>query len=82
MDLPLHYRWDVKNMWVKKQRNVKVFGRINMVPIGTEIFYLRLLLTYIEAPTSFEDLLHFCDTIYPTYKSICIARGLLQDDIE
>ena len=53
-----------------------------MVPIGTELFYLRLLLTHVEAPTSFEDLLHFHDIEYPTYKAVCIARGLLQDDTE
>ena len=32
-----------------------------MVPIGTEVFYLCLLLTHVKAPTSFEDLLRFYD---------------------
>nr|PNR35485.1 hypothetical protein PHYPA_023385 [Physcomitrium patens] len=83
MDLPLYYKWDVKNnMWERRVRKIKVFGRINMVPIGTEVFYLRLLLTHVEAPTSFEDLLCFHDIVYPTYKAACIARGLLQDDSE
>jgi hypothetical protein len=83
MDLPLHYKWDVRNnMWERRQRNIKVFGRINMVPVGTEVFYLRLLLTHVEAPTSFEDLLCFHDVVYPTYKAACIARGLLEDDTE
>ena len=53
-----------------------------MVSIGTKVFYLRLLLTHVEAPTSFKDLLCFRDTVYPTYKAACIARGLLQDDSE
>ena len=53
-----------------------------MVPIGTEVFYLRLLLTHVEAPTSFEDLLCYNDIVHPTYKAACIARGLLQDDSE
>ena len=83
MDLPLHYKWDVKNnMWERRQRKIKVFGRINMVPMGTEVFYLRLLLTHVEAPTSFEDLLSFNSIVHPTYKAACIARGLLQDDTE
>nr|PNR35899.1 hypothetical protein PHYPA_021749 [Physcomitrium patens] len=83
MDLPLYYKWDVKNnMWERRVRKIKVFGRINMVPIGTEVFYLRLLLTHVEAPTSFEDLLCFHDIVHPMYKAACIARGLLQDDSE
>ena len=83
MDLPLHYKWDVKNnTWQRRQRKVKVFGRVNMVPIGTELFYLRLLLTHVEAPTSFDDLFCFQNTVHPTYKAACIARGLLQDDAE
>ncbi|XP_024392361.1 uncharacterized protein [Physcomitrium patens] len=83
MDLPLYYKWDVKNnMWERRVRKIKVFGRINMVPIGNKVFYLRLLLTHVEAPTSFEDLLCFHDIVHPTYKAACIARGLLQDDSE
>ncbi|XP_073389622.1 uncharacterized protein [Physcomitrium patens] len=83
MDLPLYYKWDVKNnMWERRVRKIKFFGRINMVPIGIEVFYLRLLLTHVEAPTSFEDLLCFHDIVHPTYKAACIARGLLQDDSE
>ena len=39
MDLPLHYKWDVRNnMWERRQRKIKVFGKINMVPVGTEVF--------------------------------------------
>ena len=74
MDLPLYYKWDVKhNMWERRLRKIKVFGRINMVPIGTEVFYLRLLLTHVEAPTSFDDLLRFDDIVHPTYKAACFA---------
>jgi len=71
-----------KNMWERRQCKIKVFGRINMVPIGTEVFYLHLLLTHVEAPTSFEDLLCFHNTMYPTYKTACIAKRLLEDDTE
>jgi len=67
-------------MWKRRQRKVKVFGRVNMVPVGTKLFYLRLLLTHIEAPTSFDDLFYFQDIVHPTYKVACIAKGLLQDD--
>ena len=67
-------------MWERRQRKVKVFGRINMVPLGTKVFYLRLLLTHVEVPTSFDDLLSFQEVVHPTFKAACIARRLLQDD--
>ena len=83
MDLLLYYKWDVKNnMWERRLRKIKVFGRINMVPIGTEVFYLRLLLTHVKTPISFEDLLRYNDIVHPKYKAACIIRGLLQDDSE
>ena len=53
-----------------------------MVPVGTELFYLHLLLTHVGAPTSFDDLFCFQNTVHPTYKAACIAGGLLQDDAE
>jgi len=39
-------------------------------------------LTHVEAPISFENLLCFYDTMYPTYKVACIAKGLLEHDTE
>ena len=68
------------NVWQRRQRKVKVFSKMNMVPVGTELFYLRLLLTHVEAPTSFDDLFCFQNMVHPTYKVACIAKGLLQDD--
>jgi len=64
-------------MWEKRQCKLKVFGRVNMVPLGFELFYLRLLLTHVEAPTLFDELFCFQNTVHPTYKVACIARGLL-----
>jgi len=69
-------------MWKRRQRKIKVFSRVNMVPVNTKLFYQHLLLIHIEAPTLIDDLFCFQDTIHPTYKVICIARGLLQDDVK
>ena len=75
-DLQLYYKWDVKNnMWKRRLHKIKVFGRINMVPIGTKVFYLRLLLTHVEAPTSFEDLLCYNDIVHPTYKLLVLQEN-------
>ncbi|PIA58458.1 hypothetical protein AQUCO_00500412v1 [Aquilegia coerulea] len=47
-----------------------------------ERFYLRLLLTVVPGPISFEELYKVDNVEYKTYKEACIARGLLEDDNE
>jgi len=69
-------------MCKKRQCKAKVFGRVNMVLIGIELFYLRSLLIHVEAPTLFDDLFCFQNTVHPTYKVSCFVRGLLQNNIE
>ena len=50
-------------------------------PTG-ERFYLRMLLTIVKGPESYEELRAFGGVVYPTYKAACLARGLLEDDGE
>ncbi|CAG8540210.1 12608_t:CDS:2 [Dentiscutata heterogama] len=47
-----------------------------------ERFYLRLLLTKIRGPQSFDHLKTVNNITYPTFKDACIALGLLEDDNE
>ena len=54
-------------------------GRMYFIkPMAGEVFYLRLLLTVVKGPTSFEDL----RTVpghpepFPTFHGACLARGL------
>ena len=51
-------------------------------PIAGERFYLRLLLTSVPGPTSFEDLRTIAGIVYPTFQAACVALGLLEDDRE
>jgi len=51
-------------------------------PGGGECFYIQTLLTVVQGPTSFEDLMSFEGHTYPTFKDACFARGLLEDDTE
>lgn len=68
--------------WAVRQKGFAI-GRMNYVPPnGGEKFYLRTLLTVAKGPTSFEDLRTFEDTIHPTFRDACLARGLLEDDGE
>jgi hypothetical protein len=64
-------------------------GRMYFVqPSEGERYYLRVLLTHVAGATCFEDLRtthrpHTPTTIvHPTFKVACLARGLLQDDVE
>src|SRR6266496_1509090 len=49
-------------------------------PSGGERFYLRMLLTVVKGPTSFEDVHTYDGVVHQTFKSACIARGLLDSD--
>jgi hypothetical protein len=49
-------------------------------PSGGERFYLRMLLTVIKGPTSFEDLCTYDGVVHSSFKSACIVRGLLDSD--
>jgi hypothetical protein len=57
-------------------------------PLEGERYYLRVLLTHVARATCFEDLRtthrpHTPTTVvHPTFKTACLARGLLQDDAE
>jgi len=64
-------------------------GRMYFVqPSEGERYYLRVLLTHVAKATCFEDLrtTHRPHTptivMHPTFKVVCLARGLLQDDVE
>ncbi len=64
-------------------------GRMYFVqPSEGKRYYLRVLLTHVTGATCFEDLrtTHRPHTptivVHPTFKAACLARGLLQDDVE
>ena len=86
MDLPRYYTWKTNApggpRWERRKQRDKILGRVNMVPTGTEQFYLRILLNHIEGPTSFQDLLLYNGVLAATFKDSCVNRGLLEDDSE
>ena len=47
-----------------------------------EQYYLRLLLTKVRGATCFEDIRTIHGVLHPTFKSTCMAFGLLDDDAE
>ncbi|XP_028799355.1 uncharacterized protein LOC114754711 [Neltuma alba] len=71
-----------KRQWKQRERGFAV-GRITHVsPSSGELYYLRLLLTTVRGPTSFDDIKTVDGMVHDTFKSACFALGLLQDDNE
>jgi hypothetical protein len=68
-----------KRVWSPRQRGFSI-GRIHYVPLGSgEKFYLRILLNYIKGATSYDDIENVW---YKTFKNVCYAMRLLDDDKE
>ncbi|KAK8811535.1 hypothetical protein WA158_003269 [Blastocystis sp. Blastoise] len=82
---PQYYTWcKGEHIWKPRQKNSKTLGRIPYInPTTKEAFCLKLLLTHVNRPTSFESLrMYDRELPYPTYEGVCIARGLLDDTNE
>ncbi|XP_020258959.1 ATP-dependent DNA helicase PIF1-like [Asparagus officinalis] len=81
VEFPECYVWDstAKSWSPRKQR--QVIGRINGAnPIEGERYYLRLLLTHVRCPKSFEDLLMVNDIHCKSFKQSAQKLGLLEFD--
>lgn len=85
--------WKPKDSeWKKREKKIKVIGRCPFVsPTDHDRFALRILLHHVKGiifkdkiigAKSFEDLKRYNNVLYPTFKAACVARGLLDDDIE
>ena len=56
-------------------------GRIYSIsPVQIELYSLRLLLTNVCGPKSFEDIRTFDGIVYETFQDAAIARNLVKDD--
>jgi hypothetical protein len=83
IEFPLHYCWHQPSKTWKRRvlHRSNTLARMYSVSVREgERFYLRLLLSHVAGPTSFEDLRTFDGTTYGTFKEACIARGMLEDD--
>ncbi|GKE42288.1 hypothetical protein Tco_1469572, partial [Tanacetum coccineum] len=84
LNFPSEFVWYAGKYWRHRRRMTKSsIGRLTYVhPAARELFYLRLLLCYRTGWRIFPEICTINDVVYPTYRSVCDALGLLEDDQE
>ncbi|XP_050222183.1 uncharacterized protein LOC126672278 [Mercurialis annua] len=80
-EFPQHYVWNkMYKMWERRKKG-NVIGRVNAAnPIEGERYYMRLLLSHVKGPKSFEDLLTVDGAKCNSFKESAIKRNLLESD--
>ncbi|KAG5568268.1 hypothetical protein H5410_064708 [Solanum commersonii] len=70
-DFPKYFVWSTTDrMWSHRQQHTNAIGRIvTCHPTEGERYYLRLLLTNVRGPTSYEDLRTINGICYDTFRS-------------
>ena len=77
-------KWVAKDCeWVVRKNQTKIIGRCPFVsPTDHERFALRILLHHVAGATSFDYLKTYDGICHPTFQAACVARGLLNDQVE
>ncbi|CAN7129321.1 unnamed protein product, partial [Brassica rapa subsp. narinosa] len=83
VQIPEYFVWNnTSKVWSERKKG-KTIGRIVAVhPSAGDRYYLRILINKIKGPRSYDELKTFNDVKYPDFKSVCHARGYLDDDVE
>ncbi|MCI18323.1 helicase-like protein, partial [Trifolium medium] len=71
-----------QRIWKPRKRGYTI-GRLIWVPPSTgELYYFRMMLTCVQGPKSYEDIMKVKGIQYFSYRDACFAMGFLQDDKE
>ena len=82
-EIPTMYVWHEKARIWKLRKLKKCIGRMFYSnPASGERYYLRMVLNVAKGPESFEHLMTVNKVTYRTFKEVCFAYGLLNDDKE
>ncbi|KAA6411530.1 MAG: hypothetical protein FRX48_04810 [Lasallia pustulata] len=84
-EFPAHYVYHKaksKRYWTPHTRGFSIGQMYHCSPIAGEKFYLRLLLTIVRGPKSYEDLCTVDGQLCQSFQAACFALGLLEDDRE
>ncbi|XP_029151589.1 uncharacterized protein [Arachis hypogaea] len=81
-EIPEYYTWHNKEKeWRRRKTQRRSIGRIYTVsPSEGEKFYLRILLSNVRGPISWDDLLTVNGVQYSSFKHSAQHRGLLESD--
>ncbi|XP_017247877.2 uncharacterized protein LOC108219103 [Daucus carota subsp. sativus] len=81
--IPQHYVWnDTQRKWTPRKRGNQI-GRLSYTHHSSgEVWYLRMLLTKVQGPTSFESLRTVNGVLCHSFCDACKEYGLLDDDKE
>ncbi|GJR73024.1 hypothetical protein Tco_0085389 [Tanacetum coccineum] len=82
-DIPKHYVWhEQKKLWLPRKQRKCIDIIVYSIPASGERYYLRMLLNVVRGVTGFEHLMTVNHRLYATFKEVCFAYGLLNDDRE
>ncbi|XP_017250901.2 uncharacterized protein LOC108221541 [Daucus carota subsp. sativus] len=82
-EIPQHFVWDdgLRN-WKPRKRGFQI-GRLSYTHHSSgEVWFMRLLLTKVRGPTSFQSLRIVNGVCYDSFRDACKELGLLDDDKE
>lgn len=81
--IPQFFVWDdSESKWKRRKRGMQL-GRLAYTHHSSgEIWFMRMLLSKIKGPTSFEDLRTVNGMQFPIFKEACQEYGFLSDDKE
>ncbi|XP_076899644.1 uncharacterized protein LOC143553549 [Bidens hawaiensis] len=80
-DFPKHFTWNGgSRRWNRRQQRPQRGRIVSANPAEGERYYLRLLLSYIKGPTSFEYLRTLNGVKYPTFRRAALEIGLIEND--
>ncbi|XP_020242986.1 uncharacterized protein LOC109821212 [Asparagus officinalis] len=80
-EFPQKFIWNRQLLaWLPRKKSFAI-GRLPFAqPVSGERYYLRMLLNIVRGATSYEFLRTVDNVLHPTFKSACLAMGLLEDD--
>ncbi|XP_057250107.1 uncharacterized protein LOC104905070 [Beta vulgaris subsp. vulgaris] len=81
-EFPEHYVWTASaKTWTKRVQKKIVVGRLTfVVPAEGERYFLRLLLTHVRGPKSFDDLRTVNGYLCASFQETALKLGLLEED--
>ncbi|XP_013613951.1 PREDICTED: uncharacterized protein LOC106320129 [Brassica oleracea var. oleracea] len=83
VQIPEYFVWNNSaKVWTERKKGKKI-GRIVAVhPSAGDRYYLRILINKIKGPRSYDELKTYNSVKYHDFKSVCYARGYLDNDVE